>query len=445
MLLAVLLALLCVAPRRARAQDAAAGVVVQTCGGCTWRVAGGVLSKSGACEDDCTGWLDLDGKRIAAIADGALAGLPLVTTLDLGSNELQAVPAALAGLLVTGLDLSWNELRTVPTAAFAGLPRLEVLVLSRNPLTGLAPTAFANISTALEFLYVDDTGLGCVPAGDLPDTATVYGDFPRCPAACAPDTVYNVSAAACDECPAGLQPAAPSGAVGGALGTCVPAGWDAAVLAACGSCAFWRAAGTGVLLRTGSCEDDCAGELFLREKGIAAVAPGVFEGVPRLGGLWFEGNPDLGCVPGVAAGVEIYVSSHPRCPANCSRGTFFVEPRDACATAGDGFCDEPAWCEHGTDCADCADVLGYAACDGSAGACLPCPPGLTTAGVGGAGAASCVEPASLELAPPTSSSIAPTRYMAASRFMTSVVICCVSSMICTAGALVMSDTDAYTS
>ena len=40
-------------------------------------------------------------------------------------------------------------------------------------------------------------------------------------------------------------------------------------------------------------------------------------------------------------------------------------------------------------------MLGYAACDGSAGACLPCPPGLTTAGVGGAGAASCVEPASL--------------------------------------------------
>ena len=385
---ALLALLLCAAPRPARAQDAEAGVEVRTCGGCAWRVAGGVLAKSGTCEDDCTGSLYLVGKGIAEIADGALAGLPLVTRLNLGGNKLRALPAR----------------------GFAGLPRLRVLNLGGNPLAGVDPAAFANISSALEELNVRDTGLGCVPAGDIPATAAIY-DYgqviPRCPAACAPGTVYDASAASCAACPAGLQPTAPSGDVGGVLVTCVPAGWDAAVLAACGSCAFWRAAGTGLLLRTGSCEDDCAGYLFLYDRGIAAVAPGVFEGVPRLWRLFIDGNPLLGCVPGVAAGVEID-SLSPRCPANCSRGTFFVEPRDACATAGDGFCDEPAWCEHGTDCADCADVLGYTACDGSAGACLPCPPGLTTAGVGGAGAASCVEPASLGLAPPTSSSIAAT-------------------------------------
>ena len=61
--------LLCAAPRPARAQDAAAGVEVATCGGCAWRVAGGVLAKSGACEADCTGWLDLYGNGIAAHAD----------------------------------------------------------------------------------------------------------------------------------------------------------------------------------------------------------------------------------------------------------------------------------------------------------------------------------------------------------------------------------------
>jgi hypothetical protein len=66
---------------------------------------------------------------------------------------------------------------------------------------------------------------------------------------------------------------------------------------------FWRAT-AGLLLLTGSCEDDCAGDLYLEYRGIAAVALGVFEGVPRLEVLYIIGNPLLGCVPGVAAGVE---------------------------------------------------------------------------------------------------------------------------------------------
>ena len=146
------------------------GIEVQTCGGCTWRVAGGVLAKNGTCEDDCTGYLYLGNNRIAEIADGALAGLPLVTGLSLGSNDVRALPER----------------------AFAGLPLLEVLNLEHNPLgAGLAPTAFANISSALQILGVGGTGLGCVPAGDIPATAEISGhdgheyiEIPRCPAAC---------------------------------------------------------------------------------------------------------------------------------------------------------------------------------------------------------------------------------------------------------------------
>ena len=91
-MLVLLARMLCAAPRTAGAQDAAAGVVVQNCGGCAWRVARGVLAKSGACERDCTGTLDLRDKGIAALADGALAGLPLVTWLNLAGNDLHHLP-----------------------------------------------------------------------------------------------------------------------------------------------------------------------------------------------------------------------------------------------------------------------------------------------------------------------------------------------------------------
>jgi len=151
--------------------------VVQTCGGCAWRVVGGVLTKSGACEADCTksypntGALDLYHEGIAAIGDDALAGLPLVTHLRLNGNKL----------------------RTLPGRCFSGLPRLAWVDLNWNPLLGLAPTAFAG-STALEVLKVEGTGLGCVPAGDIPATAEIRGldssgryvGVPRCPVECAP-------------------------------------------------------------------------------------------------------------------------------------------------------------------------------------------------------------------------------------------------------------------
>jgi len=382
--------------------------LLAVCGSCAfWRASGtGALLRTGSCADDCAGELSLNYRGISAIADGALDGLPWVTFLELHGNNLQALPAR----------------------AFAGLPRLWALDLFYNPLVAVDPEAFANISTALSHLTLYGTGLGCVP-GAIPATvgggtgAIMGGSFnngwieiPRCPPACSPGTVYDASVAACVACPAGLQPAAPGGSVGGALFTCVPAGWDAALLEVCGSCAFWRASGTGALLRTGSCADDCVGDLDLygsgmeqlrlRYSSVTVVAAGVFEGMlgPPHGlfSLIIWDSMLLGCVPGLAADVQIMSQGSnpdrvaPRCPANCSIGTYLVEPREACATADDGFCDEPVWCEHGTDCVDCADVLGYRGpCDGSVGVCLPCPPGLMTAGIGGAGAANCVEPASL--------------------------------------------------
>ena len=148
--------------------------------------------------------------------------------------------------------------------------------------------------------------------------------------------------------------------MGGVLGMCVPASWDAIFLTVCGSCAFWRtkpgsvlvdesssvlrhwAESSSVLVRTGSCTDDCAGRvaphpapetvnfndevrgvLDLRGRGIAAVAPDVFEGLTGLRELWIGYN-NLGCVPGVACNVGVdnqsalHLQTHPRCPSRPS-------------------------------------------------------------------------------------------------------------------------------
>ena len=211
----VLALLLCALPARAQK---AADVVLQNCGSCVWSAAidrsllysqnafagmrpGRLLTKSGECAEDCADVLnfrrsnfDLEGNSIAAISDGALSGMP----------------------------------------------RLKSLFLGNNPIAGLPPSALAG-NTALETIEVGGTALGCVPAVGIPVTASILGDgpggrVPRCPEACSPGTVYNASAAACVACPAGLQPLAP-GTVGGVLGMCVPAGWDAIFLTVCGSCA----------------------------------------------------------------------------------------------------------------------------------------------------------------------------------------------------------------
>lgn len=53
---------------------------------------------------------------------------------------------------------------------------------------------------------------------------------------------YYSGSGSCVNCPPGLQLMAPN-SVGGSLATCVLADWDVVIIAVCGSCLFWRAAG----------------------------------------------------------------------------------------------------------------------------------------------------------------------------------------------------------
>ena len=384
---------------------------VATCGSCTWFVVGdspGTLVKDGTCEEDCSGHIPLFGMGIGSISEGAFEGLPQVQQLTLSWNEIQHISDLdFEGLpQLHGLDLAGNKIQHISDHAFQKLPQLESLELSMNPLAGLRPMTFSN-NTALQWLNVHGTALGCVPAGGIPDTAyilhpTSYIDgAARCPAGCEVDTVYDVAADACVSCPAGLQPPLP-GTVGlNGLGSCVPDGWNAVPLATCGSCAFWRTLATNTLVRTGSCGADCSGDLILHDMRITAVEPGVFTDLTGLGALLIYGNP-LGCVLGVPNSVQIIQGQSVlpqenqeifRCPDNCTVGTFFVYFSNTCPTAGDGICDEPVWCDVGTDCFDCQDMLDYSMCDGyRTGFCLPCPDGLITEGVGAVGAESCVHP-----------------------------------------------------
>ena len=90
-------------------------------------------------------------------------------------------------------------------AAGPFLQGLQELYLFGNPLAGLAPATFRN-NTALTWLLVDGTALGCMPAGVIPDTAYISG-IVRCPAGCEVSMVYYAAADACVACPAGLQQA----------------------------------------------------------------------------------------------------------------------------------------------------------------------------------------------------------------------------------------------
>jgi hypothetical protein len=174
--------------------QSAAGVEIFTCGSCAWLVAGGVMEKSKAeCADNCCNAniancaesmhrccnapvLYFDDKGFSAIADGAISRLQLVTGIT----------------------------------------------LQNTPLAELAPSAFAG-NSGLQYIYLSGTALGCVPAGDIPD-AVFQPPIPRCPAPCAPNTVYDASSAKCVACPDGLQPRAPGSVGGNGLGMCVPAG-----------------------------------------------------------------------------------------------------------------------------------------------------------------------------------------------------------------------------
>jgi len=105
-----------------------------------------------------------------------------------------------------------------------------------------------------------------------------------------------------------------------------------------------------VLSKTGYCNTTCT-SLWLAQYPIFGVADGTFDDLIALQQLYIGSN--LGCVPGVHAEVEVDRYSTrptPRCPANCSMGTYY-QPDDHM--------------------------------------CVHCPDGLSTHGIGGWGLANC--------------------------------------------------------
>ena len=347
-----------------------------SCGSCAFWLATqtNMLKRTGSCAEDCTGQLNLYGSNIMSFADNVLSGLPFVTYLYLNGNQLKSIPE----------DLLW------------GLSGLQQLSIGRQPLIGFAPATFAK-NTVLEVLNVEDSAISsrsCVPASiEAASYEYTAGSvlISRCPADCGAGTIYNPSDGTCVACPAGLQPAGGSDTVGADARLCVPAGWDVVWLRSCGSCVFWRAATTNVLHRTGSCADDCNGldtvgdgsgytALDLAAKGIAAVAPGTFDKLffpgigGRVSGIYLVGNP-LGCAPITESTTGLDCGTGPitpKCPANCTLGTYFVTPANV-------------W-------EDCRQDTSFGYSGSVCGVCLPCPRGMTTAGVGGSGVESCFDP-----------------------------------------------------
>ena len=353
-----------------------------SCGSCAFWLATqtNMLKRTGTCAEDCTGHLSLQNRNIMSFADNVLSGLPFVTYLYLNGNQLKSIPE----------DLLW------------GLSGLQQLDIGSQPLIGFAPATFAK-NTVLEALYVGDTAISshsCVPASiEAAGRHNVL--ISRCPADCGAGTIYNPSDGTCVACPAGLQPAGLSDTVGADAKLCVPAGWDVVWLMSCGSCVFWRAALTNVLHRTGYCAEDCnsapiGNALYLNNNGITAVAPGTFDNIflplhwyqcgngvcAHLSGIYLVGNP-LGCAP-ITESITVldYGTSPitPKCPANCTLGTYFVTPANV-------------WEDCRQDLYRPGDVYSFGSFSDVCGVCLPCPRGMTTAGVGGSGVESCFDPA----------------------------------------------------
>ena len=214
----------------------------------------------------------------------------------------------------TYLSLQSKGITAVANGTFAGLERLQTLYLQDNQLTaaGLATTNFS----------------------DLPALQTLQlASNPGAPFACPTVSGYS-------------------------------SGCEMNRIDTCGGCTFWLDGRSWVLSKTGSCETSCT-SLWLANLQIMAVANGTFDDVGSLQQLYLQ-RQWLGCVPGVAATVEIdryWTTKTPRCPSNCTMDTYYV------ATEG--------ICQH-------------------------CPGSSYTFGIGGAGVENCTYP------PTTSSTLTPT-------------------------------------
>jgi hypothetical protein len=103
-----------------------------------------------------------------------VAGLPNLTTLDLGRTNLKRLPAEVGRLTkLTRLHAPRNNLTELP-AEIGQLRNLIALHLSNNPLTGLPPQ-IGSLQNLAE-LYVSDCGLGELPAevGRLANLTTLH-------------------------------------------------------------------------------------------------------------------------------------------------------------------------------------------------------------------------------------------------------------------------------
>jgi len=176
--------------------------------------------------------LRLNANQISAVAAGTFADLQSLQTLNLESNQISTVTAGMFGTLrlLRTLLLRSNQISTVEEGMFAELPALETLDLGSNQISDIVagtweglpalhtlrldgnlimqhhPEAFRNLP-ALQFLEIHDNELGCVfgVADDvvIDQSVGASGQTPRCPAACAVNTFYDVDAAMCHPCPAG--------------------------------------------------------------------------------------------------------------------------------------------------------------------------------------------------------------------------------------------------
>ena len=111
------------------------------------------------------GLLNLRNSGISSLRSDDFAGLTKLESLILTRNQLTTVPAGIFSQLVAlqRLRIVHNELESLPSNLFAGLARLDILDLEFNRLTEFPPGLFAGLN--LRFLGLEGNQLRTLPAG----------------------------------------------------------------------------------------------------------------------------------------------------------------------------------------------------------------------------------------------------------------------------------------
>jgi hypothetical protein len=110
--------------------------------------------------------LDLSDNVIAWIADGALADLSTLESLDLSRNRIQSLTSRnFLGLTwLQRIDLSDNQLESLPDGLFAQCHRLRLLDLRRNTIRYISAEAFDGLDGLTDLLLDDNKLPDGVPA-----------------------------------------------------------------------------------------------------------------------------------------------------------------------------------------------------------------------------------------------------------------------------------------